>query len=243
MGKLLAAVGRRGAGGGVWAADHFVLLRVARHAKGFPLQCSSANRACSGWGQIPFLAMPGSVDMDPAHRRHDNMYLAMSRAGLTFARDEVLLTQCLTHAPWGSMSNFGTLKEAACEFFTDFDESNDLFTHFYPAISMQLHAGVLPSTFLAWDHKQWVWECCRESWIFRTSGSQTKAGRWYQVFEASSKALVWWKVYEMILCYIGLHQGWLEDCKGEDVQPLVSTVAAVEASAAARQERRRRGSR
>ena len=69
--------------------------------------------------------------------------------------------------------------------------------------------------------------------MLKISGTQVKAGRWYQVFEKSPKGIGWWKVYDMLLCYIGLHQGWLAHHNDHPCVPLVSTVATLDAAAAA----------
>lgn len=179
----------------------------------------------------PRHALRGWVAMDPAHRRHDNMLAWLAQASLTWARDEVLCTQCMTHAPWGSQGDFGVLRDAALELLHNNDWRMDLFQHYYKTISFQLHDGVLTASFGDEDHQAWVWEFVKESWIFQSTGPKSKAGRWYQRFDLSAKALCWWAVFEMTLCYIGIHQGWLTDSEQHMASPLLSTVSALDAAA------------
>lgn len=196
----------------------------------FTIDQGSIGWSCKAWAvssSHPEHALRGWLNPDPAHRRHNNVALALGVANATWARDEVMVTQCVLHAPWGAHANFAVLKEAAGEVFSNFDHRSELFTSYYSAIAFQLHSGKLPTAFGSDEHMQWTWQCCEESWIFKTTGSKTKTGRWFQVFDRNSKALVWWKVYEMILCYIGLHQGWLDHCDDIDDVTLISTVAKV----------------
>lgn len=50
----------------------------------------------------------GRLSMDPAHRRHNNVHLAMSKASVMWCRGEALCLQTLKVSPlWGDESRFG----------------------------------------------------------------------------------------------------------------------------------------
>lgn len=172
--------------------------------------------------------------MDPAHRRHDNMLAAIAKSKLAWARDEVLATQTVGAAPFGTHGHHGVLAGAAEEFFGNFTYTCDLFQHFYPAICFQAYGGKHPPEYGFDSHMQLLWAMCEDFWGFASPGTRTKVGRWYQIFAKGAKLLPWWKLCEMILVYVGLHQGWLDDDSPEDRPALLSTLAnmaATEASA------------
>ena len=149
------------------------------------------------------------------------MYLALTRSQLTWARNEVLCTQTMTSAPFGTKAHFGNMAQAAEQFFANFDMRSDRFQYYYPGISFQLHDGMLPVEYGTAEHMAHIREMCEASRIFASAGTKTKSGRWYQIFEKGHKFQPWWKTVEMMLCYIGLHQGWLTHVDEADVQTLL----------------------
>jgi hypothetical protein len=97
-------------------------------------------------------AIHGFFDMDPPHRRHDNVLLALGDSGCGWAKQEVQLNQGLANAPFGGSAHFGKIKEAAAEFFDLYGPESEEFMAFYPRIALHLHRGQLPYEYGSREH-------------------------------------------------------------------------------------------
>lgn len=191
-----------------------------------------------GWPANVFLLivdspkkLRGWSSMNPAHRRHNNVNLALSKASVMWSRDEVLCLQSLTAAPYGAKSHFSVLREAANQMFLTLDHLSDFFGFYYPEISFQVHGGRLPGDFGSAEPRLFMWDFCAEAWAFKRPGTSSKAGRWFQVFYQSRPMRPYWKLLEMVLAFVGLHQEWLNYADDFEHPPLLSTIARLDAAA------------
>lgn len=96
--------------------------------------------------------------LDPEHRRHDNTKNAIEHSNLKWARLEVSITTGLRAGPWDGASFFGTIQEAATQYFSSYDFSDGLFELAYPVLAFDQSRGDLPSHFGTDEHKQEVWQ-------------------------------------------------------------------------------------
>lgn len=156
-------------------------------------------------------ALRGWWEADPAHRRHNNVLGAISRAGMSWCKLEVLLTNTLVSGPFDSAAFFGVVVEASEELFANMDFHCPLFQEHYRRISFEHHKGVLPVHFASEEHMQEMWAACREAWVFSKRGEKPKQGRWFKVFARAELQEPCWTMLLMVLQYIGLVEGWAVD--------------------------------
>lgn len=90
--------------------------------------------------------------------------------------------------------------------FMTLDHLSDFFGLYYPEIIFQVHGGSLPGDFGSTEHRLFMWDFCAEAWVFKLPGTSSKAGRWFQVFDQSRPMRPYWKLLEMVVAFVGLHQ-------------------------------------
>ena len=78
----------------------------------------------------------------------------------------------------------------------------------YERISFLIHKGVFPQNYGSQDHKEFVWQWCREAAPFVAQGTIIKSGRWFQTHERSVPSMQYWPAVELVGTYIGLVDGW-----------------------------------
>ena len=100
----------------------------------------------------------GWLEADPAHRRHNNMLVALGRVDVLWASDEVLRAQSWTSAPFSTKAHFGTLVGVAEVLFSNLHSSSDFFSYCYGPICHQVYHGHLPSDFGSADHRRFMWD-------------------------------------------------------------------------------------
>lgn len=185
-----------------WSKDRPVLLcTVDMGSCGFPAKrmlFSNSTGAC----------LRGFFDLDPCHRRHNNVMHSLQSSGLGWAKAEVAISQNMSSAPWGTNAFYNSLKAAAEELFDSWDLSEEIFQVYYPRIAFELSAGRLAPDFGSPHHIDEVFAAARAAWPLHRKGSRTRTGRWFQIFDREKENLPYWGVLAMVLHYIGLVSGW-----------------------------------
>lgn len=146
--------------------------------------------------------------MDVPHRRHDNVLVSLNEAGLGWARQEVLISQSLSSAPFGGSAHFQVLKQSAMQFFASHDSRIELFLAHYEKIAWHMHSGRLPPDYGSQEHVEEIYWRSQAAWPLWQKGVRSKAARWFQVFDRERESLDYWGVVEMILLFVGLTDGW-----------------------------------
>lgn len=145
----------------------------------------SLDMGSIGWASMTHLfgsrgGLRGWFEMDPPHRRHDNVLQAFNESDTTWARTEILLEQSMSSAPFGGAGHFESIKGAAEEFFSSFGPECELFQHFYPSIAYEMTGGALPPAFGTRPHMWEVWSFAKEAWPLHQKGCRTRSARWFQ---------------------------------------------------------------
>ena len=98
----------------------------------------------------------GYYDMDPPHRRHNNVGLAITDASAGWAKNEIQTNQGLSSAPFGGAAHHQCFKASGTQFFNIFGPKSDVFLHFDPRIVFQLCKGRIPDAYGTDDHIRWT---------------------------------------------------------------------------------------
>ena len=56
-----------------------------------------------------------------------------------------------------------------------------------------------------------VWDTVKDIPALKLRGSKPKRSRWFQLHDKSEEMQDCWASIELVLCYIGLHEGWLRE--------------------------------
>lgn len=153
----------------------------------------------------------GFWDCDVPHRVHNNTLLALNMCGLKAAKLESLLICCLSSGPWDSASWFGSISEAAAEYFENHTWESELFQQYYGQIAWERSEGVLPHEFGTEEHMQLTYEQARQADVLLKKMSKPAEGRWFQCFSRPVSHESSWGVLCMVLTYMGSVVGWLHD--------------------------------
>ena len=193
-----------------------------------------------GWNSKPACydcdrgAVRGSFECDPHHRRNNNCLAALSAAGLSWAKLEVMLAQTMAHGPFDSAAWFQTMSEAREELEANFDHTCDLFQHFYPRLHLAMNGGKSTGMYGHPDDAKAVWKWTMLSKPLVNMTYRPKLGRWFQLFDKTQQHLPFWAAVEMVLVYVGRIEGWFTDGEEADV---TGALVATETSRPARGSR------
>lgn len=179
-----------------------------------PVLLTVLDMGSIGWVSKGFLfsnsggKLRGFYDVDPCHRRYDNVLHSLQESGLSWAKTEVVVAQCMSSAPWGGAAFFHSLKDAAKELRETFGVASELFQVFYPRIAFEMSGGRIPVSFGSREHAKEVFDAAFAAPPLHRKGTKTKSGRWFQPWEKEKDSMGFWAVQAMVLLYIGLTAGW-----------------------------------
>lgn len=168
-------------------------------------------------------AVRGFVWPDPAHRRHDNLLLAISSAGLAAVRAERVITKNTPHGPWEGAAHFHTIATAAEEYFSKHTFEDDLYRAMYEPIVLDLY-GEEPYNMGTKEHYHQIWTELPNLPIWHAKGRFMRVGRWFQWEAKTMTMLPYDSAILLVLLDLGLCEGWYESILDTPLVTQASTV-------------------
>ena len=175
-----------------------------------PALFSVVDQGAVGWPSKHWLYMKlqlrGGYSFDPPHRRSNNIMNAYKQVGVWAVQLEYSVVFNFLQGPWKRHANFQICRQAAMEYFSNFDHEDELFRLIYDWIALDTNAGRPPRGMGSEDHMKQTLQSLSENCIFQTQGHTVKTNRWFawqKRFKAMESNL---SVLLLVLLYMGLHK-------------------------------------
>jgi hypothetical protein len=152
------------------------------------------------------LQLRGGYSFDTPHRRSNNVANAYKQVGIWAVQLEYSVVFNFMQGPWKRHANFQICKQAATEYFSNFDHHDELFKLVYDWIALDMNGGRPPRDMGTDDHMKHTFQSMKENPIFQTQGHTVKTNRWFawqKRFKSMESNL---SVLLLVLLYMGLHR-------------------------------------
>lgn len=145
------------------------------------------------------------------HRRHNNVELAFSRAGLNPIKVEMAVNMNGLQGPWSEAANYGKVRGCAEQYLRNNDHTCPIFQAVYEWIAIDGNGGVRPMHLGSEEHIKLTWESLKSNPVFTRKFDTVKMGRWHNWTQKMFRVMEYGSTLLLILIVMAVQEGWIKN--------------------------------